>query len=281
MLKTIAVPALFLMISFVSPIKAEDNRYQKYLNFMKKHQFSSENPGSYKRGEIEIVLDLKEIKEIEEARKAILLNRGYTKEHAIESSRIGVITEDEYWIWVRDGVIFPTGAKGTYNRIVWKREMTDDVPRVAMLPVLPNGKIVLNLNFRHALRKWVLEIPRGFKLRDEPNEIAVKRQLKEETGYESKNMHLLGNLAPDSSALSTYVPIFLVNLGKKNPPNQDYTEAILRIEEFTIDEIKKIIADGSVVLDINGKKERVEVSDSYLAYSILQAETKKMINSIK
>ena len=251
---------------------AADTHYSKYLDFIKTHTYSSEHLGSFRKGEIEIVQDKKTIIEIEEMQKARLLRKGFSKEEALKGSKIGIISEDEYWIWIRDGVIFPTGAKGTYNRIILKREMSDGAPKVAMLPMLPNGKIVLNLSYRHALRRWVLEIPRGFKKKNETNEAAIIRQLSEETGYDLLHTQYLGNMSPDSGSLSSYIPVFLVKVGKRRLSNQDITEAILRSEEFTLDEIKKAICDGCIELDIKGKKESVAVCDSYLTYAVFQAE---------
>lgn len=265
----------FLAILPFFSLDTDQDRYQKYLDFIKDHKFTAQNLGSFKRGEIEIVKDLKMIKEIEDYRMAVLLKNGYTKAEAESSSRIGILNEDEYWMWIRDGVIFPTGAKGTYNRIVLKKELVDPVPRVAMFPVLSDGKIVLNLNYRHPLRRWVLEIPRGFKLSRETDIDAVKRQLKEETGYEAKNQEYLGSLFSDSGYSSMCVPVYRVEVGSKTFANQDFTEAILRTELLSIEEIKQAMSRGHIELEINGCKQRVDVSDSYLAYAILMTETKK------
>lgn len=249
-------------------------RHQRYLDFVSKHFLTKESGGSYRQGEIEIVRGEKEIREIEEMRKAQLLQKGYSKERAQEASRIGIVSEDEYWYWVRDGVIFPTGAKGTYNRIIWKGEMYDQAPRVAMIPIMEDGKIVLNLNYRHGLRKWVLEVPRGFKCEGECDQETMRRQLRDETGYELGNTQYLGSVSPDSGSLSMRVPIYLVHVGKKCISNQDYSEAILRVESLTLDEIKKALVDEEVTLEIKGKKEKVGICDAFLAYGLLQAETK-------
>ena len=48
-------------------------------------------------------------------------------------------------------------SRGTYIRILPRRPES----AVAVLPVL-NGKILLLRHFRHSLRKWMWEIPRGF-----------------------------------------------------------------------------------------------------------------------
>lgn len=272
--------SFFAFFLFCQALGAE-HKLQHYLEFLNNHKYSVESPGSYKNGEIEIVKDEKSIKEIEDLMLARLLKEGHSRNMAEEASRIGILQEDPYWLWVRDGVIFPTGARGTYNRIIWKREITDEVPRVAILPVLPNGKIVLNLNYRHALRKWVLEIPRGYKRFHESNEDAVKRQLKEETGYTIASLSQLGSVSPDSGSLSASMPIYYALLGSRALSNQDYTEAILRLEEFSLEDLKKIYAEGSIMLEINKKIEPVAVCDAYLAYAILQAENKGIFSQRK
>lgn len=265
--------SLFCLL-LMSPLWGGKSKYAQYLELLSSHKYTIESPGSFRNGEIEIVRQESAMKEIEDLMNARLLKEGYSKKAAEEGSRIGILCEDKYWIWVRDGVIFPTGAKGTYNRIIWKREMTDEVPRVAMLPVLANKKIVLNLNYRHALRKWVLELPRGYKRENEPNEEAARRQLKEETGYTASQLIYLGSVSPDSGSFSSSMPVYFMTLGKKDLSNQEYSEAILRLEEFSLQELKQILANGVSVMKIHGKPQEVGVCDAYLAYAILQAEMK-------
>ncbi len=74
---------------------------------------------------------------------------------------VGVVREDQYWIWLRDAVYFPKGVPVTYDRLIWKSELKSNSPGVAVLPILPSGHVVLNLNYRHATKSWELELPRG------------------------------------------------------------------------------------------------------------------------
>src|SRR5882762_10182094 len=116
--------------------------------------------GDHRKGEIEIVTDLAEVTSIENKQIERLMKKGWSEEEARESSRTGIVAQDIFWIWLRDAVIFPTGATGTYDRLLWQKSM-ERLIGVAVLPILSNGRVVLNLNFRHATRSWEFEIPRG------------------------------------------------------------------------------------------------------------------------
>ncbi len=55
----------------------------------------------------------------------------------------------------------------------------------AVLPITPEGKIVLIKNFRVPLQKYVIEMPAGMIDSDESIEETARRELFEETGYEA------------------------------------------------------------------------------------------------
>ena len=132
-----------------------------------------------------------------------LLQKGYSEAEATEFSRIGVVREDQYWVWIRDAVYFPKGVPGTYDRLVWKNELNGGAPGVAVLPVLPSGKIVLNLNYRHATRSWELELPRGKREQGETLEEAALREVKEETGFDIQISGVVGLYSkPGADALA-------------------------------------------------------------------------------
>jgi ADP-ribose pyrophosphatase len=134
-----------------------------------------------------------------------LLKKGFSPADAAEFSRIGVVNEDQYWIWLRDAVYFPKGVPGTYNRLLWKSELEGKCSGVAVLPVLPSGQVILILNFRHATRSWELELPRGGIKPGETQEEAALRELKEETGFIAFSTAFLGEIAVDTGTLSSII----------------------------------------------------------------------------
>lgn len=270
---------LTLLISNV--ICGKENGLDEYFQFIEKHKHQIATFGNYKDGEIEIVLDRKKIREIEEMQKNRFKKMGLSDEEAAKASQVGIISKDIYWHWVRDAVIFPTGAEGTYNRIIWTSSLENGTPGVAILPVLPDGKIALILNFRHAIRGWVLELPRGLKHEKESIEETIRRELREETGLYVDKQFYLGNITPDSGIMSSEVPVYLSTVRKMGVSNQDYSEAILRYESFTVSELKDAIGRGWIELDIKGKKERVGVRDSFLTFALFQAEYKNLVSNLK
>lgn len=53
----------------------------------------------------------------------------------------------------------------------------------AIVPVLPNGKIVMVRQYRLAVDEWTLEIPAGKLDGDEDYLVCATRELEEEAGY--------------------------------------------------------------------------------------------------
>lgn len=261
---------------FALHAQARSTEINKYLDFMKDYPSLTSEMGNYKDGEIEIVVDEKKIREIEEMQRMRFRKKGMTQEEAFESSRVGIVSEDDYWIWIRDAVIFPTGAEGTFNRLVKKSLVKYGTPGIAVLPLLSDGKVALNLNYRHATRSWQLEIPRGQSNQGESTEDTVARELKEETGLILSQVYRLGEIFPDSGCMSCLVPVYLGLVEKKGLANPDFSEAILRIEAFDLEEVRSGISRGWIEMDIKNKKEKVMIADPFLVYAIFQAEYKNL-----
>jgi len=206
-----------------------------------------------------------------------LLRKGFSEAEAIEYSRIGIIREDPYWIWLRDAVYFPKGIPGTYDRLIWKNSLINHCPGVAVLPILPSGKIALNINYRHATRSWEMELPRGGIQSGETMEAAALREVKEETGLVTSAVIFLGNIAPDTGVLASVIPVFIGKISAQEESNPEYSEAIADIIAFTKEELKEGLIQGFLEVSIQGKKQPVPLRDSFLTFALLQAELRKLL----
>ena len=103
---------------------------------------------------IELVTDREHIRDIESIMKSRLREKGQPEEWA----DVGVVFQDAYMTVLRDAVIFkPSGVPGTYIR----QFSTSSAYGTVILPIF-DGKVCLLRIFRHALRKFVFELPRGF-----------------------------------------------------------------------------------------------------------------------
>jgi ADP-ribose pyrophosphatase len=228
--------------------------------------------GDHTQGEIEIVTEPAEVKKIEQIQHDRLIKANRSEADATLYSRVGIVAQDQYWIWIRDAVVFPTGAKGTYNRLLWQGSI-ESPAGVAVLPVLPDGRIVLNYNFRHATRSWELELPRGAKKSNESVEDAALRELKEETGLETVSPTFLGSMAPDTGVLNSVIPVYLGRVVREGLSDQEYSEAIAGTIAFTKEELRSGLKDGFIVV----KGNKVPLRDAFLTFALYQAEIRGLL----
>jgi len=247
---------------------------EQYFDLLKQSPKLHDIQGSHKSGEIEIILDPLQIKEAEGLAMERLLNNEVPLDLAWEWSRIGVVAEDQYLFWIRDGVIFPSGEKGTYDRIVWKSHLKAD-PGVAILPTVEDNKILLNLNYRHATRSWELEIPRGLVQDGETIKGAAARKLMNETGYRLDDCLLLGTMAVDSGILGSLVPVVACKAVSPADRNTDYSEAILDNVILSMDELESALLKGFYDVPLSDKTQRAKVRDPFLTFALLHLKLRR------
>ncbi len=226
-----------------------------YFNYLDQHPKTLGFLGDADHGEIGIVLDKEKIFDIEQR----------------TGRKVGIVAEDNYWLWINDAVKFPNGKYGVYGRLLWRQSLTG-ATGVAVMAVLPNGKIVLNRNFRHATRSWEYELPRGGVNIGETVEDAAVREVKEETGMIIDQLQLLGEIAGDSGVTNGIMPVFFAKVVAQQEAQPEDSEAIAAIESFSVDELKKGFIDGYLVVTVNQQACKIPLRDPYLAFAILQTD---------
>ncbi|MCB1108938.1 MAG: NUDIX hydrolase [Chlamydiia bacterium] len=254
----------WIWIIFISTL-VHSNHIDRYLSFIKSYYLGA--PGSHIDGEIQIVLDPQQIAEIEQLARARLSEKGHSPEEVLEFSQVGIIAEDQYWIWVRDAVIFPSGFKGTYNRILWRSHL-DGPPAAVIIPIFADGRIAVIVNYRHATRSWQLQLPAGLRKPGETPEVAARRELKEETGCDAKSLEYLGSLAPDSGVSSSLVPVYLAHIEMTQLPQSGQSEAIEKMLLLTAKELREAVSAGEISVTINGQTKKIPCNDATLAYAL-------------
>ncbi len=245
----------------------------RYLKLMKDHPDTFGPLGKWQHGEIEITVNPEQIRKIENQTRLRLISKGVQDADAEKWSSVGVVAEDNYWIWLRDAVIFPSGVYGTYDRLMWKSGLSG-IPGVAILPLLATKKIIVNINYRHATRSWEIELPRGQKKVGESLEKAAARELKEETGYHISKCTQLGTIAPDTGTLMSLVPVFCGEVSHSGESVKEYSEAIFQNPAFSKEELKQGFARGYIEVPIKGEIVKVNCRDPFLTFALLQAEMK-------
>lgn len=147
----------------------------------------------------------------------------------------------------RDTVKLPNGDTST-------REWIKHQGAAAVLPILPNGDIILVKQYRYPIGKVTLEIPAG-KL-DSPDEeplVCATRELAEETGYTAANYQKLTTLATTVGFSNEYIHIYLatgLTSGKQHTDDDEFinvvtmplSEAMAMIDNGTIYDAKSVTA---------------------------------------
>src|SRR6266852_1625273 len=102
----------------------------------------------------------------------------------------------------RDEVIEPSGVRAS-------REVITHPGSVVVLPVLPDGKILLIQQYRHATRQYLWELVAGRIDAGETPKVAAARELIEETGYRAKRFRVFLDVFPTPGFLEERMFILL------------------------------------------------------------------------
>ena len=121
------------------------------------------------------------------------------------------------------------------------------------VPITQDGKLVLVKQYRFAVEQRILEFPAGTLEVNEEPAITIKREIQEETGYEAKKWHYLGEFPLTPGYSDEYIYAFLAQELEKleHPPRQDDDEDIevilMSFEEFEQGIISGEIIDGKTI----------------------------------
>lgn len=114
---------------------------------------------------------------------------------------------------------------------------------VAVLPFLNKETLLLEVQYRHPVKEYLLEIVEGGIKPEESAEDAAKRELLEETGYAGKLEYMLTTY-PLSGTLNFKIHIFkAIDLQKKQDQRLDIAE---RLEVITMpyEQVLKEVLEG-------------------------------------
>lgn len=114
----------------------------------------------------------------------------------------------------------------------------------AVLPVLPDGRIIMVRQYRNALERETLEIPAGCRdSLDEDTGVCAARELEEETGYRSDRIEFLLSLRTTVAFCDEYVDVYLARDLKPGTRHLDEAESI-DVEYYTLKELCGMIYEG-------------------------------------
>ncbi len=117
---------------------------------------------------------------------------------------------------------------------------------VSVAGVTKDGRIVLAKQFRLGVEGETLETAGGIVDEGETPQLAARRELREETGYASRDIESLGWVHPNPAIQNNRCHLFLARnceaAGAPAPDEDEHTEPVV----LTKEDVKKALDDGSI-----------------------------------
>jgi ADP-ribose pyrophosphatase len=152
--------------------------------------------------------------------------------------RSEVIFEGKSFGVRRDELIEPTGVQTM-------REVVTHPGSVVVLPVRPDGKIVLVRQYRHATGQYLWELVAGRMEKGENPKEGAARELVEETGYRVKKLTVFLDIFPTPGFLEERMYLLLaeeLTAGEAEPEEDEK----LIVEAYTRKQLEKMIRSGKM-----------------------------------
>ena len=116
---------------------------------------------------------------------------------------------------------------------------------VTVLAKTTDGSVLLVQQFRPVVGAETLELPSGHVEEGESPEVAARRELAEETGYEAQEFELLGTLAPDTGRLGNKLWCFYAQNATLIRTPTDLEEGV-RLVLYEFDNLLRDVATGKI-----------------------------------
>lgn len=132
------------------------------------------------------------------------------------------------------------------------REYVTHPGAVLVVPILPNGHIVLEKQFRYPLRQVFIELPAGKIDPDEDVLVTGQRELLEETGYTASHWVKLGLQHPCIGYSNEVIHIYLAHGLVAGKHQRDEDESLLVYQDSLNNCLTQIqsgkITDGKTII---------------------------------
>ena len=143
----------------------------------------------------------------------------------------------------QDHMVLPDGKKENFDFIKHKGA-------AAIVPVLPDGRILMVRQYRNAIDQYTLEIPAGGRNgENEPTIDCAYRELEEETGYHAHkaDIEFLLTLYTTVAFCNEKIDIYLARKELTRTEQHLDDDEFIDVKAYTVEELSQMIYEGKIV----------------------------------
>ncbi|MDA1189427.1 MAG: NUDIX hydrolase [Chloroflexi bacterium] len=137
-----------------------------------------------------------------------------------------------------DTVELPGGRRAT-------REVVEHKPAVVMIPFDDDGNIILVRQYRHAVKRALLEAPAGGIEPDEDPDEGAQRELQEEIGFYAEDLRRLGAFWTAPGVFTEYMYAYAARKLRPSELPSDPDEDIVT-ERVSVAKLERLIRVGEI-----------------------------------
>lgn len=116
---------------------------------------------------------------------------------------------------------------------------------VVLLPIFPDGGVLMVRQYRHAIGASPWELVAGRLEKGESGPAAARRELIEETGYTASRVRQILEIFPSPGFVTERMRVFAAT-GLKRGTAQPEADERITARKFSLSELKKMIRRGSL-----------------------------------
>lgn len=117
---------------------------------------------------------------------------------------------------------------------------------VNIIPITKEKKVIMIKQYRFGSQEISLEIPGGMVDAGEDAQSAATREMKEETGYDSEEVHTIGKISPNPALMSNHTYSYVAYNVKKTGDQQLDNMEDIEVLEVDLNQIPTLITNGEI-----------------------------------
>ena len=119
---------------------------------------------------------------------------------------------------------------------------------VTALALTKEGEIILEKQYRHAIGETSYELPGGcVDDSDTSLQVAIARELQEETGYRFTSFEYLGKTCANPSTNNNWMHMFLAKGGERMSEQQLDDDEDIEVHLVSMDKLKELLATNQII----------------------------------